>query len=101
MVGVLGRWWQYILEFFSCNAVELVCQVEENSCACGKAIVLLGVVNIFLDGELHCFHYEVRSVRYADSIIVGEEVVCKYLSQCLCNVAGYEASDRGRDTKGS
>ena len=87
MVGVLGRRWHDILEFFSCNAVELVCQIKENSRACGKAIGLLGVVNIFLDGELHCFHYEVRSVGYTDSIIVVEEVVCEFLSMCACDLS--------------
>ncbi len=76
-------------------------QIKENRCACGKAIGLLGAVNIFLNGELHCFHYEVRSIGYTDSIVVGEEVVCKFLSKCSCNVAGYETSDRSRDTKRS
>jgi len=35
-------------------------QIKENRCACGKAIGLLGAVNIFLNGELHCFHYDCR-----------------------------------------
>ncbi len=61
----------------------------------------MGDVDIFLDGELHCFHHKVRSIGYVDSIIVGEEVVGKFLSKFACNVAGYETSDRVRDTKGS
>jgi hypothetical protein len=62
---------------------------------------LLGIVDIFLDGELHGFHHKVRAVGYSNSIAVGKEVVHKILSKGACNVAGNEASTRSGEAKGS
>ncbi len=61
----------------------------------------MGVVNTFLDGKLHGFHHEVRTVWNANSIIKGKEVVGKFLSKCACNVAGNDTSDCSRNSEGS
>jgi hypothetical protein len=66
-----------------------------------KPTGFLGVVNIFLNGKLHGFHHKVRTVWNANSIIVGKEVVGKFLSKCAFNVAGNDTSDRSRNSKGS
>ncbi len=49
---------------------------------------MLWVVNILFDGKLHGFHYKVRAVWNANSIVVGKEVVGIFLAKCACNVAG-------------
>ncbi len=61
---------------------------------------LLWVVNVLFDGKLHGFHYKVRSVWNANSIIVGKKVVSKFSAECVCNVASNDELDRCRNTKG-
>jgi len=46
-------------------------------------------------------HHEVRAIGYTNSIIVGKEVVAKFVSKCVCKVAGNKTSDRRRDSEGS
>jgi len=71
--------------------------MKEDGCTCRKATGLLGVVDIFLDGKLHGFHHKVRAIGYSISIVVGKEVVSKFLPKGMCNVASNEALDRSRD----
>ena len=79
----------------------MVCQIKEDSGTCGKATGLLGVVNIFLNFKLHGLHYEVRAVWNANSIIIGQEVVGKFLVKCECNVAVDDTSDCRGNSEGS
>ncbi len=62
---------------------------------------MLWVVDIFLDGKLHGFHYKVRAIWNDNSIVVGKEVVGKFLAKCACNVAGDDTLDRSWDSEGS
>ncbi len=57
------------------------------------------VVNIFFDGKLHGFHYEVRAIWNANSIVVRKEVVGKFLVKCACNVAGNDTLDCSWDSE--
>ncbi len=61
---------------------------------------MLGVVNIILDGKLHGLHYKVRDVWNVNNIVVGKEVVGKFLVKCACNVAGNDTSDCSGNSEG-
>ena len=78
----------------------LVKSKNKYSSTCGKVTGLLGVVNIFINGKLHGFHHKVRTIWNANSIIVGKEVVGKFLSKCACNVAGNDTPDHSWDSEG-
>ena len=47
------------LEFFTGDAIGLVCQVEEDSSSCGEGVGALRVIDKLFDGELHCFDHKV------------------------------------------
>ena len=58
-------------------------------------------LSIFLDGKLHGIHHEVRAIGYANSIVVGKEVVAKFVSKCAYKVAGNKTLDCRRDSEES
>ena len=47
----------------------MVGEVEEDGGSGGEGIALLGVVDVFLDGELHSFNDKIAAVRNADCVV--------------------------------
>ena len=88
-------------KFFAGDTVELVGQVKEDGSTGGEGIGLLGGVDEFFDGELHCFDNEVAAVRDADRVVEGEEVGGKLVAESVGDVTRDETADGGRNAKGT
>ena len=84
-----------MLEFFTGDAIELVCQVEEDRSSCGEGVGALRVIDKLLDGQLHGFDYEVRAVGNPNGKVIWEEVCGKFIAKCACDVGRDEASGSG------
>ena len=88
-------------EGFAGDTVELICQIEEDGCSCGRGVRGVGSCDVFFNLELHGVDDEVCAVWGADSIIIWEHVTCKFFPECVGDVTGYEATNGGGDSEGS
>jgi hypothetical protein len=59
---------------------------------------LLGCLDEFFGGELHCLYDEVAAIRNANRIVVGKKVGCKFVSKGVGDVARDEALNGGGDS---
>jgi len=90
----------HVLEFFTGDAIELVCQVEEDRSSCGEGVGAFRLIDKLLDGQLHGFDYEVRAVGNPNGKVIWEEVCGKFIVKCACDVGHDEASDGSGDAQG-
>ena len=63
-----------VKKFLSGDAIELVCQIEEDCRTRRSFSVVLWCRDVFFDGKLHRLDDEGQSVGYSDSVMEGEEV---------------------------
>ena len=90
----------HVLEFLTGDAIELVCQVEEDRSLCGEGVGVLRVIDKLLDGQLHVFDYKVRAVGKPNGKVIGEEMCGKFIAKRACDVGRDEALDGSGDAQG-
>ena len=90
-----------MLEFFTGDAIELVCQVEEDRSSCGEGVGALRVIDKLLDGQLHGFDYEVRAVGNPNGKVEGGEVGSKFVAKRTGHVSADEMVYCGWDAQGT